>query len=250
MESMDMLDRLAVDGVPVSRTSDVVRVIEGKVRIREALQAASVSCTGELVTVQPDGIRPADVLQEGLARDREMAGRGVRIRTLYTHVVRHGLGVQAYFEQVGGGAEARTLEEVPERLVMFDRTVAFIPASADRSAALELRHPALIAYIGLVFERLWRTAVPLGETLSHRTAVEGVSMREHSVASLLAEGHTDAEIAKRLGISVRTCRHHVSKLAEALGSTTRTQLGVRIAQTGLGRPPGITAPGPESPTGR
>ncbi|MDG4857680.1 helix-turn-helix transcriptional regulator [Streptomyces sp. T-3] len=230
--------------------SSAMRLIEGKPRIRAALQEASVSCTSELLAVQPDGIRPEATLREGLPRDREMVRRGVRMRSLYTHAARHGLGLQAYFEELGGASEARTLEEVVERLVMFDRTVAFIPASEDRSVAMEVRHPALIEYLAIVFERLWRLAVPMMETLPHQTAIQGISLRDHSVAALLAEGHSDTEIAKRLGVSVRTCRHHVRKLAEALGSATRTQLGVRIAQVGLDTPPRTTVPAPGPPTAR
>lgn len=187
--------------------------------------------------MQPEGIRPEESLKDALTRDPDMARRGVRMRSLYTHSARHGLGLQAYLGRMGDVAEARTLEEVPERMVMFDRTVVFIPASVDRSVALEIRHPALIEYLATAFERFWRLATPMATALSQQTKVEGISFRDHSIAALLAEGNTDAEIAGRLGISVRTCRHHVSKLAEALGSSTRAQLGVRIVQAGLDAPP-------------
>src|SRR6478736_5589765 len=73
--------------------------------------------------------------------------RGVRMRDLYTHVARHGQGLHNYMELMGDAAEARTLDEVVERLILFDRKVAFIPANADRTIALELRHPALVDYL-------------------------------------------------------------------------------------------------------
>ncbi|MER6982141.1 LuxR C-terminal-related transcriptional regulator, partial [Streptomyces carpinensis] len=197
------------------------------------------------------GIRREHELSEGLHRALALRGRGVRMRDLYTHVARHGQGLLNYLELMGDAVEARTLDEVIDRLILFDRTVAFVPANADRTMALELRHPALVEYLVTVFERLWRLAIPLTAPLPD-TGIEGISHRERSIAALLAEGHQDAVIAERLGISVRTCRAHIARLSETLGAASRTQLGVRIAQAGLDGPPGtaeapaVTVPGRES----
>jgi DNA-binding CsgD family transcriptional regulator len=232
-----------------------IRVLDGLSRIQAAMDEATEACTTEVLTVQPGGIRPEDELTEGLHRALTLRGRGVRMRDLYTHVARHGQGLLNYLELMGGSVEARTLDEVIDRLILFDRRVAFIPANADRTLALELRHPALVEYLVTVFERLWRLAIPLTAPLPD-TGIEGISHREQSIAALLAEGHQDAVIAERLGISVRTCRAHIARLSETLGAASRTQLGVRIAQVGLdghqhptdaGQ---ITLPGQESPTAR
>ncbi|MEV6593588.1 helix-turn-helix transcriptional regulator [Streptomyces acidicola] len=242
--------------------STAIRVLDGLQRIRAAMDEATEACTKEVLAVQPGGIRREDELREGLHRGLEMRRRGVRMRDLYTHVARHGQGLHNYMELMGDAAEARTLDEVVERLIVFDRVVAFIPANADRTVALEIRHPALVEYLVTVFERLWRLAVPLTAPLPS-TGIEGITHRERSIAALLAEGHQDAVIAERLGISVRTCRAHIARLSETLGAASRTQLGVRIAQAGLDGPPrsgtdgeplpvssSVAAPLPESPIGR
>ncbi len=213
-----------------------IRVLDGSARIQAALDEATQACTTEVLTVQPGGIRPEHELTEGLHRALELRGRGVRMRDLYTHVARHGQGLLNYLELMGDSVEARTLDEVIDRLIVFDRTVAFVPANSDRTMALELRHPALVHYLLTVFERFWRLAIPLTAPLPD-TGIEGISHREQSIAALLAEGHQDAVIAERLGISVRTCRAHIARLSETLGAASRTQLGVRIAQAGLDRPP-------------
>ncbi|NEC85236.1 helix-turn-helix transcriptional regulator [Streptomyces sp. SID12501] len=219
-----------------------LRVLDGLARIQTAMDEATQACTTEVLTVQPGGIRREYELSEGLHRALELRGRGVRMRGLYNHVARHGQGLLNYLDLVGGAAEARTLDEVVERLILFDRTVAFIPANAERTVALEIRHPALVSYLGTVFDRLWRLAVPLTASLPD-TGIEGISHRERSIATLLAEGHQDAVVAERLGISVRTCRAHIARLSETLGAASRTQLGVRIAQAGLDGLPAVTAPG-------
>jgi len=209
-----------------------LRVLDGLTRIQTAMDEATQACTTEVLTVQPGGIRREYELSEGLHRALELRGRGVRMRGLYNHVARHGQGLLNYLELMGGSAEARTLDEVIERLILFDRTVAFIPANAERTVALEIRHPALVQYLVTVFDRMWRLAIPLMAPLPD-TGIEGISHRERSIAALLAEGHQDAVVAERLGISVRTCRAHIARLSETLGAASRTQLGVRIAQAGL-----------------
>ncbi|MXM64881.1 LuxR family transcriptional regulator [Streptomyces sp. HUCO-GS316] len=238
-----------------SAEGSAIRVLDGLSRIQAAMDEATEACTTEVLTVQPGGIRPEHELTEGLHRALALRARGVRMRDLYTHVARHGQGLLNYLELMGGAVQARTLDEVIDRLILFDRTVAFIPANADRTLALELRHPALVEYLVTVFERLWRLAIPLTAPLPD-TGIEGISHREQSIAALLAEGHQDAVIAERLGISVRTCRAHIARLSETLGAASRTQLGVRIAQVGLDGPPrpaevdSLTVPGQESRTVR
>ncbi|WP_372337630.1 LuxR C-terminal-related transcriptional regulator [Streptomyces sp. MK5] len=226
-----------------------IRVLDGLSRIQAAMDEATEACRTEVLTVQPGGIRREHELSEGLHRALALRGRGVRMRDLYTHVARHGQGLLNYLELMGDAVEARTLDEVIDRLILFDRTVAFIPANADRTMALELRHPALVEYLVTVFERLWRLAIPLTAPLPD-TGIEGISHRERSIAALLAEGHQDAVIAERLGISVRTCRAHIARLSETLGAASRTQLGVRIAQAGLDGPPGTSGPVPLSVPGQ
>ncbi|MEU6373488.1 helix-turn-helix transcriptional regulator [Streptomyces sp. NPDC046909] len=234
-----------------------IRVLDGLSRIQAAMDAATEACTTEVLTVQPGGIRPEHELTEGLHRALALRARGVRMRDLYTHVARHGQGLLNYLELMGEAVEARSLDEVIDRLILFDRTVAFIPANQDRTLALELRHPALVGFLATVFERLWRLAIPLTAPLPD-TGIEGISHREQSIAALLAEGHQDAVIAERLGISVRTCRAHIARLSETLGAASRTQLGVRIAQVGLDGPTrsaeigghGLTVPDQGSPSVR
>ncbi|MFF2849536.1 LuxR C-terminal-related transcriptional regulator [Streptomyces sp. NPDC058001] len=224
-----------------------LRVLEGKDRIRAAIDEASDACTREMLTVHPDGIRREFSLAYSLPRTLAVTGRGVRMRTLYTHAARHGHGLHEYLERMNGDVEVRTLDEVTERLLIFDTDVAVIPANADRTIALEVRHPAVVTFLATAFERLWRLALPFDVVLPEMAGPDGITHRERAIAALLAEGHPDAEVARRLGINVRTCRHHIRKLHEVLGASSRTQLGVRLVQTGLDTPPRPPQP-PQSPT--
>jgi DNA-binding NarL/FixJ family response regulator len=75
------------------------------------------------------------------------------------------------------------------------------------------------------------------ETVTQPT-LNGVTPRQRAIAALLVEGHTDAVIADRLGMNVRTARVHIAKLAATLGSESRAQLGYLIGRSGIVEPEG------------
>ncbi|MEW2388748.1 LuxR C-terminal-related transcriptional regulator [Streptomyces venezuelae] len=210
-----------------------ITVLDGISRINSAIDRAMKDVRDEFLAVQPGGTRPPETLAEVFPRDQALLTRGCRMRTLYQHTTRHSLPVLAYFEQLDGDIEARTLDEVTDRLFVFDRTVAFVPASKDRSIALELRHPALVEYFATTFWRLWRLATPMWPQAAPQPSEGGITTRQRAIAGLLVEGLTDAEIADRLGMNIRTARVHIAKLAATLGSHSRAQLGFLIAQSGL-----------------
>lgn len=215
-------------------TTHAITVLEGVPRINAALDLATAECRTEVLTVQPGGGRNEDSLSKSLERGLSVVHRGVRIRTLYQHTARHSQSTLAYAERIADdNVEIRTLEELIERLIVFDRTVAFIPAQDDRQVALELRHPGLVEYLAKVFEQLWTRAAPLLEEVKYDPTPEGISGVQRSIAQLLIEGHVDDSIARRLGMNVRTCRAHVAKLSATLGSTSRAQLGYLIARSGI-----------------
>jgi DNA-binding CsgD family transcriptional regulator len=212
-----------------------ITVLEGLDRINAALDLATAQCQTEMLTVQPSGRRsPENRLIEALERDKPLIERGVRIRTLYQHTARYLPDRLAYVDQfTDGKVEYRTIDELVERLIICDEAVAFIPIRDDRQVALELRHPGLVRYLVKVFEFMWNRAVPLSAGTPYETAPDGITDIQHSIAKLLVEGHVDEAIARRLGMNVRTCRSHIAKLASALGSGSRAQLGYLIAQSGI-----------------
>ncbi|AJE83550.1 MULTISPECIES: helix-turn-helix transcriptional regulator [Streptomyces] len=208
-------------------------VHEGFERINAAIDEAVGEARTELLSIQPGGTRAPATLAQALARDRELLARGARMRTLYQHTARHDPSVHDYYALLEGDAEVRTLDEVTERLVMFDRRVAFIPASKDRTVALEVRHRTLLDYFVMTFERLWRLATPMYPASESVPSADGITARQRAIAALLVEGETDDRIAERLGLNVRTCRAHIARLAAVLGSRSRAQLGYLIGRSGI-----------------
>ena len=74
------------------------------------------------------------------------------------------------------------------------------------------------------------TSHPPAETETH-----GIDLtpRELDVLALLAEGASNKEIARQLGISVHTAKFHVSSLLEKLDATGRTDAVAHAARRGV-----------------
>ena len=234
IELADAFEPFMALSAQATTSTNSMTVLEGFDRINAALDLATSQCRSEMLSVQPGGRRLEHTLAQALERDQQMTERGVRIRTLYQHTARHSPETLAYVARFDTAkVEYRTIDELVERLIILDETVAFIPIREDRQVALELRHPGLVRYLIKVFEFMWTRAVSLNAGAPYEPAPDGLTEVQHSIAKLLVEGHVDEAIARRLGMNVRTCRAHIAKLATALGSGSRAQLGYLIAQSGI-----------------
>lgn len=67
--------------------------------------------------------------------------------------------------------------------------------------------------------------IPRGPVPSTRAHPAGLTNRQADVLDLLADGLTNAEIAERLVVSVRTVDHHVSSILTKLGVSSRREAG-------------------------
>lgn len=216
--------------------ADTISVHSGLDRIGRAIHRAVADSSGEVLTIQPHNGHthsPAGIQAEAFVRDQALLDRGGRIRTLYQHTLRHAPNILSRYERLRGDVEARTLDEVTQRLIVIDRAVAFIPANKDRTLALEIRHPAIADFLATTFDRLWRLATPMYPRAVHPPSPDGITPRQRAIAALLIEGHTDAVVADRLGMNIRTARVHIAKLAATLGSESRAQLGYLIGRSGI-----------------
>ncbi|MEU2623594.1 helix-turn-helix transcriptional regulator [Streptomyces sp. NPDC007157] len=217
--------------------SPALRLLSGTRRINEAITDAMAEARQEVLCVQPHtglaGERGTAVYPVTYERDQAFLDRGGRIRTLYPHTLRHVPNVYNLAEHLEGDTMARGLDEVPDRLIVIDQTVAFLPADSEGTLALEVRQPALLKYLATIFDRLWRLATPMFPQAEQRPTVNGITPRQQAIAALLVEGHTDAVIADRLGMNIRTARVHIAKLATTLGSESRAQLGYLIGRSGI-----------------
>jgi len=74
-------------------------------------------------------------------------------------------------------------------------------------------------------------SIPAGPRASTREHPLGLTRREHEVLDLICAGHSNAEIAQKLFISVKTAGHHVSAVLAKLGAPTRRAAGLGLVGT-------------------
>ncbi|TXJ85212.1 response regulator transcription factor [Streptomyces lavendulae] len=202
--------------------------------INAELELAAARCEEEVLTAQPGGGRSAESLKSAWTATKDMLDRGIRMRTVYQHSARFSPATRRYVNQVTEyGGQVRSLEQITERLIIFDRKVAFIPARSDRKAALAVYQPAVVEFLVGIFERAWILGTPFPSRNRAPDVQVLLSDVRLSIIKLLADGETDETIARRMGLSVRTCRSHISKMYETFGVRSRCQLGVFIANSGL-----------------
>ncbi|MEV4947955.1 LuxR C-terminal-related transcriptional regulator [Streptomyces sp. NPDC053755] len=215
----------------VPQTSTVLR---GARQIAETIDIAVACCRSELLTAQPGGRRPPEILEEVVRRNLELLERGVAQRTLYQHAVWNHPPTAEYIRTVAeAGGSIRTVDEMFDRVIICDRTVAFIPTSSDYSdEALEVRDPSIVWYLANVFEYAWARGTPVDPAVAKRPEIV-VSEIEQSIMRFLVAGHTEEKIARGLGISRRTVAEYISRISRRLGSVSRAQLGYLIATNGL-----------------
>jgi DNA-binding CsgD family transcriptional regulator len=96
-------------------------------------------------------------------------------------------------------------------------------ATAVRDAVLRDRHTA-----GL--------PVPRGPAAARQNNPAGLTAREMEVLTLLVEGLSNADIARRLFLSEKTVGHHVSAVLRKLGEPTRALAAAAAVRTGLVTP--------------
>ncbi|MEV7523932.1 hypothetical protein [Streptomyces sp. NPDC091371] len=227
------LTPLYFEGRRLRNRLEAFDVISDPSRIQALLDHLGQNCTTEMMTVQPGGARPADRLVQARESALSILGRGVRIRTIYQHTARNDLPTRSYVRDVTlQGAEIRTADEVIDRLIIYDREVAFLP---ERSAcenvvpgAAIVREPTLVAFLCAVFEYLWDGASPY-VVESQRSPASSDELK-WSIIRLMTKGYKDEMVARRLGMSVRTCRRHIAEITEELEATSRFQAGYNAAR--------------------
>ena len=221
---------------------EVATVLDGHT-VNRLIEVEADRCTDEVLTLQPGGGRPVERLAQAQGRDLGLLRRGAQLRTVYQHGSRYHLPTTGYVDTLTrAGGEFRTVDEIPDRMLVFDRRVCFLPmrwtdepdddVDADAApgtgagrGAIVVRQPSLIAFLVKMFHVTWDRAERFQP---HSPQPEHISDQvKFAILQLMATGAKDEVIARRLGFSVRTCRRHISDLMQSLGADSRFQAGVQ-----------------------
>ena len=204
--------------------------LHGLPEINRTIQTALEDAEREILTAQPDGPRPGAVLDEALESVRRQIAGGVAMRTLYQHTTRFDEATKNYVRMVTDhGVQVRTLAEFFDRLIVIDRSTAFISANDDRTVASMITEPSVVRFLSDVFERSWDRAEPFPFVPIH--AAQAAPEVVPAIRRLLVEGHSDKVIARRLGISERSLQAHVAAIKDGLGAKNRLHLGYLLGRS-------------------
>lgn len=182
------------------------------------VEASSISETIERVSENPDLdlilldlVMPDSDYFAGL---RELHGRFPKIPVVVLSVIENRsdvihaieLGAMGYIPKVATG------DEILKALKSVLAGDIFIPRS--------LLDPR---------DKPYEAMAPIQSQSNVRDLVDTLTQRQREVFALLAQGKSNPEIARELGVSAHTVRIHISAILRALGVSNRTQAAVMAA---------------------
>jgi DNA-binding CsgD family transcriptional regulator/sugar-specific transcriptional regulator TrmB len=223
-----------VESVKAEERGDVERLL-GIEAIRARIEQLSLACRTELLSCAPDGRQTPENRHAGRPLNQMLLERGVTFRTIYLDSIRNDRESVEYAQWLAElGAESRTRTTLPSRMLIFDREVAIAPidVNSSGSGALVVKGSAIVVAMCQLFDLLWQEARPLAA--GHRKLKDDseLSHQDRAVLDLLAHGHTDETVARRLGISVRTSRRITADLVDRAQARSRFELAVYATKRG------------------
>ncbi|MFK8905744.1 helix-turn-helix domain-containing protein [Streptomyces sp. YS-3] len=213
---------------------DLVEVVTGASAVAHRFHQLQLGAADEvcaLVTGDPVAVTGVDNESEERAVTRGVAYRVVIEREMLALPA----GIVEATTALGRGERVRTVERVPTKLVVADRSLAMVPLTGRDAepAALVVHASGLLESLMGLFEAVWREALPLRLAgTGVREEPSGPDATDLEILSLLLAGMTDASVAKQLGLGLRTVQRRVKGLMELTGVTTRLQLGWHAYERG------------------
>jgi hypothetical protein len=214
-------------GSPAGEPVEVERVAdaESKVLVRQL----SASTTGDLMWLRPNpwetGTGDLDTWVADVVR------RGRRSRAIYpARALEEAPSVLR--QRAEAGEHVRVLADVPLRLAVMGSAAAVIAEDfgIHDGPKLVLRQSSMIGALTWFFDNLWERAMPV-PGLGGTSGGERLSARRLLLDQLMA-GAKDEQIARTLGLSLRTVRRRVAEVLEELEAVSRFQAGAEAVRRG------------------
>ena len=190
----------------------------------------------EILAMHGGGPQSNGMLEPILCEELPGLSEGVRICVLHQHSARYDPTIRGHVEAITSfGGQVRTIEKLWNHIYVFDREFALMFGDApEHSVGVVVVDQALVAAsVTALFEQTWSLSKPFEGRSTTRS--EGVYLRDdvrRAIMYFLAEGLRDESIARRIGVSVRTCRRHIAEILAEMGAETRFQAGYLCARRG------------------
>lgn len=226
------LDRMLVDDQP-DRELLVQKVVD-LTALQSKLVKIARRTRRELLSLHAGEPPSEESFASAMRSDRELLDRGVRLRIVYPVEFARIPRVRDYTDTMQGhGAQLHFADAVPYRLIVSDGVRAVVPIvrNSRSEGALITGEPALVNGLRHLAHGIFRSGRSLSEI--DPVAPSGrPSDLELAVIRAMSLGLTDDAAAKRLAVSERTFRRHVSQIMVRLGASSRFQAGIRAVERG------------------
>ncbi|MFD0372585.1 LuxR C-terminal-related transcriptional regulator [Streptomyces sp. NPDC059071] len=212
-----------------------VEIVEDPARIRRELADLTNTVRSSVHSMLTGSVRREEMSLE-LERDRDRVARGVLVQAMYSHRVGQVPEmVQHLAERSALGVEVRLSPVVPMNMVLADENFALLPTDSrdPDSAAILARGPGLVRSYRALYEYCWHAATPYGHEEPAERGGDGLSEQQRAALRMLASGIKDEQVARNLGVSLRTVSRLISEVMQELDAASRFEAGVKAARLGL-----------------
>ncbi len=193
------------------------------------IRSLAVESSGDLMWFRPDQWR-LPVTHEVDAMVRELVASGRRSRAIYPARALEE-APEVLRARADAGELVRIVASVPTRISIFGRSAALIPDrwAANSGRRLVVREHSLVGALGALFDNVWEHAMTVPGL---HGAADDPNGHRRLLLQQLTRGAKDEQIARVLGVSLRTVRRRVADIMDDLGAASRFQAGVEAVRRG------------------
>jgi hypothetical protein len=217
----DLAELVAYDRVSVQRASQAVSEHHEPAECIRLLEGAFGGARHELLVMYLP-------LHEGPALRRlppEFAplDGGVSVRYLYDReVLDDSPFLAAVLEQIGDGAQARTVDYLPTDAVIVDRRTLLVVEQQRGPTLLQTTSAAMVESFSALFDLLWAGAMPLGVSAS--AAPHEMNERDQQILAKLLGADPVEKIGRDLHVNRRTIQRRANEIYQSFDVENRAQL--------------------------
>lgn len=228
-ERIDMFRQDYVGSDVRASAPSSIEYLVGSMEVRGFLKVASDACRDEVLVLRPS-MGDAEDTDELSQAYLPLLARGIALRIICQHRSRADLVTRMKMKKLAdAGASVRTVSHIPRAAAVFDRSLAVLFGLSDgESGVARVSNQGVVQFLLDLFNHLWDAATPLeGAESGYANVADDL---QQAIAGLMARGYTDEVVARKLGMSVRTCRRHIAALMRDLEAVSRFQAGVQAAR--------------------
>lgn len=198
--------------------------------VTQLVRSLSATSTGDLLWLRPDSwLLPMAREIDDWVVDLIKSGR--RSRAIYpARVLEEAPDMVRHRSEAG--EHVRVLANVPFRVAIMGTAAALISENfgVNDGRRLVIRQSSMIGALVMLFENLWERGMPV-PGLDGSVGDDRASDRR-LLLDQLAAGAKDEQIARALGLSLRTVRRRVAEVLDELGAGSRFEAGVEGVRRG------------------